>query len=74
MRGVVDEVLAVSDEQMLQAMRMAHRVLGLVVEPAGIAGLAAILADQPRFRGQRIATIFAGGNLSPIQVRDWLQD
>lgn len=74
MRGVVDEVLAVSDEQMLQAMRLAHRVLGLVVEPSGIAGLAAILNERSRFRGQRVATIFAGGNLSPQQMRDWLFD
>ncbi|HEX4602592.1 MAG TPA: pyridoxal-phosphate dependent enzyme [Candidatus Angelobacter sp.] len=72
MHGVVDEVLAVTDEQMLQAMRLAHRVLGLVVEPAGIAGLAAILADRSRFRGQRVATVFAGGNLSPTQMRNWL--
>jgi threonine dehydratase len=72
MRGVVDEVLAVSDEQMLQAMRLVHRVLGLVVEPSGIAGLAAILGDRSRFRGQRVATVFAGGNLSPMQMRDWL--
>ncbi|HZI58454.1 MAG TPA: pyridoxal-phosphate dependent enzyme [Verrucomicrobiae bacterium] len=72
MRGVVDEVLAVSDEQMLQAMRLAHRVLGLVVEPSGIAGLAAVLADRSRFRGQRLATVFAGGNLSPKQMQDWL--
>lgn len=72
MRGMVDEVLAVSDEQMLQAMRLAHRALGLVVEPSGIAGLAAILADRPRFRGQRIATVFAGGNVSPQQMRTWL--
>lgn len=74
MRGVVDEVLAVTDEQMLQAMRLAHRIFGLVVEPAGIAGLAAILADRARFRGQKVATVFAGGNLSPKQMRDWLFD
>lgn len=74
MRGIVDEVLAVSDEQMLRAMRLAHRVLGLVVEPSGIAGLAAVLGDISRFRGQCVATVFAGGNLSPEQMRGWLLD
>jgi threonine dehydratase len=74
MRGVVDEVLAVSDEQMLQAMRLVHRVLGLVVEPSGIVGLAAIMGNRSRFCGQRVATVFAGGNLSPEQMRDWLMD
>jgi threonine dehydratase len=72
MRGIVDEVLLVSDELMLEAIRLAHQVLGLVVEPSGAAGLAAILGNKQRFRGQQIATIFAGGNVSPQQMRDWL--
>jgi threonine dehydratase len=72
MRGIVDEVLLVSDELMLEAIRLAHQVLGLVVEPSGAAGLAAILGNKQRFQGQQIATIFAGGNVSPQQMRDWL--
>jgi threonine dehydratase len=72
MHGIVDEVLLVSDELMLQAIRLAHQVLGLVIEPSGAAGLAAILGNKDRFHGQRIATVFAGGNVSPQQMRDWL--
>ncbi len=72
MYGVVDEVISVSDSAMLTAMKVVHRVLGLVVEPSGVTGLAAILADPSRFRNQRVATVFAGGNLCSDQVREWL--
>lgn len=43
---------------------MAADRLGLIVEPAGAAGLAAILAGAATFAGQRTATIFTGGNIS----------
>ena len=73
MKATVDEVIAVSDEAILAAMRMAHEIFGLVVEPAGAAGLAAILHHPARFAGLDVATIFCGGNLTPGQIRDWLQ-
>jgi threonine dehydratase len=74
MRSTVDEVLEVNDEAMLQAMRLVHRVLRLAVEPAGVAGLAAVLSYASRFRGQRIATVLCGGNLSTQQLRKWLPE
>ncbi|MEJ1937339.1 pyridoxal-phosphate dependent enzyme, partial [Nostoc sp. NIES-2111] len=72
MRGTVDEVVDVSDEDILAAMRLCHERLGLVVEPAGAAGLAAVLARPNVFAGQDVATILCGGNLTPAQIRTWL--
>ncbi|MHB2166790.1 threonine ammonia-lyase [Alsobacter sp. R-9] len=72
MRGTVDEVLAVDEDVIVGAMRLAHEHLGLVVEPAGASGLAAILADPARFAGRRVGTILCGGNLTPDQIRQWL--
>jgi threonine dehydratase len=46
-------------------MRLVHRHLGVVVEPSGAVGVAAILDDPKRFAGRRVATILCGGNLSP---------
>ncbi len=68
----VDDVLAVEDEAILEAMRLLHREAGLVVEPAGAAGVAAALAHRERFAGRRIATPLCGGNLTAEQVRRWL--
>ncbi len=71
MAGLVDEVLLVTDEAMLEAMRQAHAHLGLVLEPSGAAGLAALLA-YPQFKGQRVATVLCGGNLTEEQIKAWL--
>jgi threonine dehydratase len=43
-----------------------------MLEPAGAAALAALLAYAGRFRGQRIGAVLTGGNLPPEQVRQWL--
>jgi threonine dehydratase len=39
MQGLVDDALLVSEESIIQAMRLLHRHLGLVVEPSGRLGL-----------------------------------
>jgi threonine dehydratase len=72
MRGTVDEAVLVSDSTILRAMRLLHQHLGLVVEPSGAAGVAAVLSDPARFRGRTVATVVCGGNLTPQQMRDWL--
>lgn len=72
MRGTVDEVLAVDDAGILAAMRLAHERFGLVVEPAGAAGLAAVMAHPARFAGRDVGTVLCGGNLTPAQMRAWL--
>jgi threonine dehydratase len=70
--GVVDEVLLVDDQAMIDAMRLVFRQHGLVVEPAGVAGLAAAITFRDRFRGASVVTPLCGGNLTPEQIRDWL--
>jgi threonine dehydratase len=53
-------------------MRLIHRHAGLVVEPAGAVGLAALLSAPQDFAGSNVATVLCGGNLTPDQVRSWL--
>ncbi|HEX6103911.1 MAG TPA: pyridoxal-phosphate dependent enzyme [Alphaproteobacteria bacterium] len=71
MQGVVDDMLLVEDRQIIAAMRLLVSHTGLVVEPAGAAGLAALLADPARFRGQRVATPLCGGNVTEEQFQRW---
>jgi threonine dehydratase len=63
MRGLVDDVVLVDDETTLRAMELTQRHAGIIVEPAGVLGVAAILKDPERYKGRRIATILCGGNL-----------
>ncbi len=72
MSDTVDEVMLVSDDDMLAAMRMLFYDAGLLVEPAGAAGLAAIKQRASDLRGMRVATILTGGNLTEQQIRDWI--
>jgi threonine dehydratase len=72
MLDVVDEVMVVTDDEMVAAMRALHTDTGLVVEPSGAAGVAAIARTAERFSGERVATILTGGNLTDQQIRDWL--
>jgi threonine dehydratase len=65
LRDCCDEVVAVSESDLFTAMQVIHRTLHVVIEPAGAAGLAAILAEPARFTGQRVATVLTGGNITP---------
>ncbi len=68
---VVDEMLVVEDDQLLAAVRLAASELAVVVEPAGAAGLAGLIATAGRERG-RVAVPLCGGNLTPEQIREWI--
>ena len=70
--GLVDDILLVEDETIVEAMRRAHRELGLVLEPSGAASLAALLAHRERFAGQLVAAVLSGGNVTAEQMRQWL--
>ncbi|HEX9824892.1 MAG TPA: pyridoxal-phosphate dependent enzyme [Actinomycetota bacterium] len=72
MRAVVDDMLLVDDADLIAAMRLAHEHLGLVVEPAGVAGLAAAARHRDRFKGQVVAVPLCGGNVTHEQVAEWL--
>lgn len=71
MRLFVDDVVLVDDGDLVAAMRLVHQHLGLVVEPAGVAGMAAALRYADRFEGQTVAIPLCGGNVTPPQLREW---
>jgi threonine dehydratase len=72
MEGVIEDGILVQDASLIEAMRHAHEHLGIVLEPSGAAGLAAILENRERFVDQSIAVVLCGGNLTPEQMKLWL--
>ncbi|HEV8313530.1 MAG TPA: threonine/serine dehydratase [Burkholderiaceae bacterium] len=62
MASTVDDVLLVSDAAIERAMHLLRSKAGLIVEPAGAAGVAAIV-EHPSLRGQRLATVLCGSNV-----------
>jgi threonine dehydratase len=70
--GLVDDSILVPDDLIVEAMRLLHRHAGLVAEPSGVVGLAGVMQDPARFRGQTVGTVICGGNLTPEQMQSWL--
>ena len=70
-RRHVTDVLTVSDEAILAAMGLIIRHLKVIVEPAGAAALAGILADG-RFRGRRVGVLLSGSNTGVERMREAL--
>ena len=73
MRSTVDEVVTVTDDEILASMGMLFGDAGLVVEPAGAAGLAGIAQRRSEWTGKRVATPLCGSNLTAEQVAAWLR-
>jgi threonine dehydratase len=72
MEGNVDDIVRVSEEEIVAAMRLLMNDAGLIVEPAGAAGLAAVRHVARDHAGSRVAVIVTGGNLTEDQIRAWL--
>ncbi len=72
MKTLVDDGLTVSENGILQAMKLIHQHLGVVSEPSGAVGVAAILEHRERFATKRVATVICGGNLTVEQMQHWL--
>ena len=69
------DVVLVSERDLERAVAMLVGIEKTVVEGAGAAGLAAILAEPGRFKGRKVATLLCGGNidthlLANVLVRD----
>jgi len=62
-RERVDEVVTVSDEQIVAAMRLLFERMKLVVEPSGASAFAAVLAGAVPPEGRRVGVVLSGGNV-----------
>ena len=59
----VTDVLTVSDEEIIQAMRYLWERMKMVVEPSGAVSLAAFIKNKDHFKGQKAGIILTGGNV-----------
>jgi len=69
---LVDEIVTVTDAQMVEAMRFAFERLKLVIEPSGAVALAAVRAGL--VSGRRIGVIVSGGNVDAARFVSLLGD
>ena len=60
----VDDIITVTDDEIVTAMKLAWSRLKVVVEPSGASSLAAIQAGRvPVPQGAKIVCVFSGGNV-----------
>jgi threonine dehydratase len=64
-REKVDEIVTVSEESLSRALLLCLERAKLVVEPAGAAGVAAVL-DDPRAFEPPVVVVLSGGNIDPL--------
>ncbi len=67
-RDFVDEIITVSDDDIARAIVLMLERAKLVVEPAGAAGVAAIIAGKIKSTGVT-ATVLSGGNIDPLLLQ-----
>jgi threonine dehydratase len=69
----VEDVVLVSEDEILAAMRDLLSIAKLVVEPAAAAGVAALLAGRIELeKGSRVAAIVSGGNVDLARLKELL--
>jgi len=62
-RRDVDDILTVSDAELVEAMRFFAARMKLVVEPTGCLGFAAARAMKDQLQGKRVGVLISGGNV-----------
>lgn len=70
-REYVKDILTVSDEEIIAAMRLVYERMKIVVEPSGAVPLAALLKNKNLFTGKKVGVIFSGGNVELKKLGEW---
>lgn len=70
-RDGVKQVLTVSDEEIIDSMRLVYERMKLVIEPSAAVSLAAVIKNIEIFKGKKVGIIFSGGNVDLGKFADW---
>ena len=70
LRDHLESIVTVTDDEVVEAMRLLHKHLDMVVEPSGAIPLAGVLSDQFRALDgiERVGLILSGGNIDPNKL------
>jgi threonine dehydratase len=60
---LVDDIITVTEEEIIDSMRMIWERLKMIVEPSSSITLGAILKNKDRFKGKKVGLIISGGNV-----------
>jgi len=69
-RRLVDEVVTVTDDEIVDAMVFLFDRLKLVAEPSGAVGVAALLSGKLDARGAQVGVVISGGNVGAARFAE----
>jgi threo-3-hydroxy-L-aspartate ammonia-lyase len=69
---LVDDIVTVSDAQLIEAMRFAASRMKMVIEPTGGLAMAAAMQGVVDVKGQRVGIIVSGGNIDIAQFAKFI--
>ncbi len=72
-RQNVDDMLTVTDADLIRTMHFVWSRLKLIVEPTGVLGLAAIFNHRYPLTGKRVGAILSGGNVDIAAAARWFE-
>ncbi len=64
----VDEIITLSEDEILDSMKMIWERLKIIVEPSCSISLAAIIKNKNKFSGKNVGLIMSGGNVDLNQI------
>ena len=62
-KDLVDEIICVSEEEIIDAMKIIWERMKIIVEPSSAVPFAAILKEKKQFIGKKVGVILSGGNV-----------
>jgi threo-3-hydroxy-L-aspartate ammonia-lyase len=71
-QALVDDIVTVSDAQLIEAMRFAAGRMKMVIEPTGGLAMAAAMQGAVNVKGLRVGVIVSGGNVDIAQLAKYL--
>ncbi len=68
----VTDILTVSEEEIVEAMKLIWKRMKIIAEPSSAVPLAAILKNPDVFRGKRVGVVITGGNVD-LDKLPWMK-
>ena len=70
----VDEIVTVTDDEIVAAMVFLYERLKLVAEPSGAVGVAALLSGKLDARDRTVGVILSGGNVGAARFAELVRE
>jgi len=72
LKDKIDDIVLVSDEEIINAIRLLIETEGLIAEPSGAASLAALNKLKDKIQGKKTIVMVTGGNIDFEKLMSWI--